>query len=388
MKQACDWKYYDKFNESETLIDPIDPRPLQSLEEVLCPEIEFGEFSGTRKPEATFKSVYYMWLDDLMELSFPNELGLSHLAPSDNDRLLSNPFPPYRPKLTQLDNHEYEGGYVAGRKILWPHIHTTSQSYLEIEYITKRIPDCLAQQARDLGDELAVLDATPEMVNEFCKQSRAEGIEKVINKLYPFVIGAEEGSNFPEDWNKAEVFSEKALLQGIFGRAGLREGDLPNLELDDEDYDYEEYSGVDEKRIPTIGYHVLEDFGYQEEQPSWENLQSPRILHMAEAIQNADVGKLKKAGQWLHETGKKELSHDQRSYLWNEFFNRKKTLLKLKTPVAKRLLERIKDSFPNKLGAIGQLLHKIQNQEVKLQSYPLKHEWNTLWETWKELKAV
>jgi hypothetical protein len=250
----------------------------------------------------------------------------------------------------------------------------------------KRIPNCSAQQARDLADEFAVLDCTPEMVNKFCKDSRTEGIENIINKLYPFVLGA-EGENFSEDWNKTEVYSERALLQGIFGQAGLREGDLPNLEPEDENYDHEEYEGVDQ-RIPTIGYHKLEDFGYQENQPSWEDLQPKRILNIAEAIDNADELKLKKAGQWLHNESKQTLSHDQQSYLWSKFFRKKNGLLKLKTPVSKRLLAKIKAALPGKLGSIGQLLHKIQSKEIKLESYPLKHEWTTLWEEYKEIKGT
>ena len=383
MRNAVDWKFFDILASENNYED----RPLQSLEEVLCPEIEWGEFSGIRKPETKFRSMYYMWLDDLMNITFPNKLGLSHLAPSNNNRLLSNPFPPYRPKMTQLDNHEYEGGAVAGSKILWPHTHNTSHSYLGIEYIMKRIPDCTVQQARDLADEMAVLDCTPEMVNEFCKESRAEGIENVINKLYPFVLGAEEGESSIQDWDKAEIFSERALLQGIFGRAGLREGDLPHLEIDDEDYDHE-YEGADEAKIPTIGYHVLEDFSYQEEPTSWEDLQPKQILDMAEAINNADIDKLKKAGQWLHNESKGKLSHDQRSYLWSKFFNRKNKLSTLKTPASKRLLARIKAALPEKLGSVGQLLHRIQNKEIKLESYPLKHEWTTLWGVYKEIKGT
>ena len=384
MRHPYDWKYFDILASENKHED----RPLQSLQEVLCPEIEWGEYSGPRKPEPRFKSVFWMWLDDLMNMTFPNELAISYLAPSDNDRLLSHPLPPYHPKLTQLDSHMFEGGYVAGSKILWPHTHNTSHSHLSIEYIMKRIPDCTAQQARDLADELAVLDATPEMANSFCADARVHGIENVINKLYPFVLGAEEADNFPEDWNKAEIFSERALLQGIFGQAGLREGDLPNLEPEDENYDFEEYEGADEKRISSIGYHVLEDFGQQEEPVSWEERQPKRILQMAEAIQNADANKLKEAGQWLHNEGKSQLSHDQRSYLWSIWFKKKARLLELKTPISKRLLERIKNTSVGKLGLIGQLLHKIQNKEVKLQSYPLKEEWTTLWNTYKEAKET
>ena len=68
--------------------------------------------------------------------------------------------------------------------------------------------------------------------------------------------------------------------------------------------------------------------------------------------------------------------------------NRKNKLSTLKTPASKRLLARIKAALPEKLGSVGQLLHRIQNKEIKLESYPLKHEWTTLWGVYKEIKGT
>lgn len=217
---------------------------------------------------------------------------------------LSDPLPPHYPRLTQPDRQLSESAYVIGTKLLMPHRDNGSIPYhLSIKNIMAK-SGCNADEARNLEDAFALLDATPKMVDVFCHWTEARSAEATLDYLWRYLIGIVEAEEEPREFTgiderepwEDEVVTTGNLLPGIFGKAGICEdaypekvtkkaekrpmavavgneiiwpqadedGDFPwtpACEDDIESWNFEPPESNDNGS--TVGYHVLQDFNRQ-----------------------------------------------------------------------------------------------------------------------------
>lgn len=447
MKQAVDWKFYDRLNELHSPFER-DPRPLETLTEAIIPGCEED---GTSK---------------------------------------SNPLPPAHPRLTQPDRQLSESSYVVGTKILLPHRNSNLVSnQLNVNTIMFKAK-CTAVEARNLSHAFAILDATPKMVNTYCSQVRERGTETILDYLYRYLIGIVDveaeprehtGVDEKEPWEDEPVVAGEKL-PGIFGKAGICEdvplneteisflsedekldayfaalpqgpravivGDklvwpqadengnflIPTPCEDDCEDDIESWDlepEEDKTTGSTIGYHIVEDlnewqdkvaaiqrnsdpdvaewfqFNLPNEEKcntsevinsafdqhcSWESLQPVWYKGLLEEVREANPETIKEIGQKLHngieERCYANCSKSQLSVLWTEWKSRKAGLLPRHLGITTRAMLKKIAQANGHLGAVGIWLHKIQNGEIKVSMPPNDIEWGIIWQKYFEAKEA
>lgn len=433
MRQAVDWKFYDRLNETHSTFDR-DPRPLETLTEAIIPGYEDD---GTSK---------------------------------------SDPLPPHHPRLTQPDRQLSESSYISGTKILLPHRASSSiPNHLRTMVIMAKCK-CTANEARNLADAFAILDATPKIVDTYCSQVRERGAEAVLDYLYRYLIAIVDVEAEPrehteidekEPWeNETVIAGEK--LPGIFGKAGICEDVYPEeeeltkketqgpmaiargdrliwptvdenediLEACEDDIESwnlepEDIKLEDSKTTgSTIGYHVVEDLTEWQDKIaviqrhadpdiaewfqflpaeekcntsevindafdkycSWEALQPVWYKNLLEEVREADLEMLKEIGQKLYNSIEEKYyancSKSQLSVLWTEWKSRKAGILPQHLGITTRALLKKIAQANGHLGAVGIWLHKVQNGEVKVAKAPNKIEWGIIWKSYFEAKEA
>ena len=365
LRNAVDWKFYDKFNESHS--SDRDPRPLEKLEDVINPGFD------------------------------------------EHGTMLSHPLPPHIPRLSQEDRRIYETCSVSGSKVLWPHFDTTGvRRHLTVQYI-KAKAKCTPKEAGYIADSCVALEATKKMVDTFCEGAQKNGAKRVIEYLWKFVIGvteAEAPSDEREPWEDEPV--EAGELQGgLSGECGLCE-DVPVEEIklpvkegpwatmvngeltwvaDIQALTVKEVPEIPEEEpivpVGIISYHVLEDFGTEE--PDWFGIQPDWFKDKFESIQSCEsLEELSKLGQDQHAGN--GFSRDQAGVFWTEYNSRKHALEPTHLSISARsILRRLVQANGN-LGWVGQWLYKIGEGEIKISPQPTKYEMGIIWQTYKRRK--
>jgi hypothetical protein len=343
MRNAVDFKFYDYQTEDRRA--HRDPRPIEDLEQAINPGFD-----------------------------------------EDGD-IQSDPLPPHIPRMTQLDRQIYESCAISGAKVLWPHQNTSIPRHLTIPYIMSRAK-CSEQEASEIADEAALLDATPAMVDEFCRWARVRGASKLIDYLYPMAltvveVEAEDQEEPPWFYNPSTA-GEK--LPGVFGEAGICE----DIERDiNPDYLDSSWQPPEKAEAPaqTLGYHVLEDFGAVEQVP-WINRQPKVFVKLVERIQKAaNLDALGKIGKEIYK--RSSWNRNQISVLWTEYNSRKSNLERMipLTSTTRALVARIAKANGN-LSSLGIFLHKVQAGEVKVHPVPQQREWTIIWRKYRETMDV
>lgn len=344
MRNALDWKFYDNQNEDHRA--HRDPRPLENLEEVISPE------------------------------------------PDEDGNIQSHPLPPHHPRLTELDRQIFESCAVSGPKILWPHVNGNSiPRHLTIQYIMKKA-NCSAEQAREIADEAALLDATPTMVDEFCRWARVKGAGNLIDYLYPMaltVVEVEDSEQEEPGWFYEPTVAGKKL-PGIQGEAGICEDIETDINPDYLDFSWEPVE-KSEGTPATIGYHVLEDFNSEEGVP-WIDRQPKEFQALVGKIQRSkNLDQLGELGRDIYES--KTWNHAQTSVLWTEYSSRK-SYLERQIPLTcttRSLIDKIANADGH-LGSVGIYLHKVQAGEIKVFPKPADREWTIIWRRYQEQKEA
>jgi len=420
-----DFRLYDVLGENWDF-DFRDPREIQELAEVAAPGFE-SITSGTRKVYKPNR-MWEFWLDDLARVS-----GISEtLLDLQNHNLsLSNPLPPYRPRLTQRDREINESCIVRGCKILWPHIDQGSiPAHLQVRTIMAKAK-CTAREAAQIADSAAILDSTPGMVNTFCRWARVRGAQRLLDYLYPLVLAVVEVESpleEKESWESEPVVAGEKLT-GIFGEAGICE-DVPVDDYENADFDWDWTPEEPEPKGngDTVAYHVLEDLnewqekvasiqkqapehvaewfqfhlpdhekhndseiinGVFERYCSWEALQPGwyrRLLTRLRSLDNLD--NLSELGKEVH-AGQPALSRDQAGVFWTEY-NRAKARLESKIKLgrtARAFIKRIIKADGN-LASLGAWLYKVQQGRVKVCNPPQDREWTLIWKAYHDVKEV
>lgn len=367
MKQTLDWKFYDIQNEVPSIFDR-DPRPLETLVEAITPGFEDD---GTSK---------------------------------------SDPLPPHFPRLTQPDRQLSESSYVIGTKILMPHRNTNSiPNHLQTRTIMAK-GKCSAEEARNLADAFAILDATQKMVNTYCNQVRERGADSVLDYLWRYLISIVEveaeprehtGIDEQEPWeNETVIAGEK--LPGIFGKAGICEDVYPEKEefdrkeaqgpmaviqgnkiiwpQADEDGDFliptpceddvESYDlEPEDNKITgsTVGYHIVEDLN------EWQN-------KIAAIQRHADPD----TAEWFQFNLPNE-EKNNRSEVINNAFDEYCSWEALQPGWFKELLEEVRGADSDMLKEIGQKLHDKDDKAHYVKCS--KPQLSVLWTEWKSRKA-
>ena len=428
MRKALDWKFYDRCNEDHSMHDP-DIRDLQTLKEVVVPGVDhYNELSGDRKKGLRYKSVYRMWLDMMCEASgFAPQL----LNPNDYDVYLSHPLPPHYPKLSQFDRQLSESGYVKSSKLLMPHLDKGGiQDHLRVTSIMNKAK-CDAYEARIIADQCISLDATPVMVDEFCRWARVKGSDKLIEYLTPFmevVVDESIPKQDEEPWENDPVAAGELLgyteqdpmniIRGSFGickdtvietiepvkrEAGIAKiiGDEivwpETYEIEDEEaWEAQAAEWEPEDRNPNSGgimsYHIVEDFSSSNEEEPWLKRQ-PKWFK-ASLLKLTSFEDLKPLMAWsrvIHRdqgfAGRK-FNRDQSGVFWSEYHNYKTKLTPNFLSIACRaILERIVKAN-GQLKVFGQWMYKAQKGDIKLKNPPSEYEWGVIWKTYNRRKEV
>ena len=373
MKHAVDFKYYDYQTEDRTV--DKDPRPLESLEDVINPG--FDEY-GT---------------------------------------MLSHPLPPHIPRLLQKDRQIFESCAIAGSKLLWPHSDTTGmQRHLTAQYIMNKA-GCTIKEASYIADSCVALEATAKMVDEFCRWAKAKGAKALIEYLWKFVIGvtdAEAPSDEIEPW-EAEPVEAGELHGGLFGACGLCE-DVPVEEIERPVKEgswatmvggkltwVEDIQALTVKEVPelledgvneeepiglasTISYHVFEDFNAEKKVPWLDRQPDWFILELNQIQDCKTLEVLNLLGKTIHADN--DFNRDQAGVFWTAYNSRKHELEPQHLGISARgILKRIIQANGN-LGWVGQWLYKVGSGETKVYPKPTDYEMSVIWKTFKRQKEV
>jgi len=402
MRHAINFHLEEVTELDSSIKRPEDPRPLESLETAINPGFD------------------------------------------EQGNILSDPFPPHRPRLTQLDRWEYEAS--ARRKdslIMLPHPNTRTPRHMTQEFISK-LAGCSQDDARKLLDCFIPLEATEQMVKTYSLMARKKGTEAVVDHLWRFVIGAVEAETSHEEiepWMLEPVAAGEPYPEWTpFGRAGLCEDvDLEPIEF--ERHEYEETDSEHEEPVrtwvayewdptenlewspkeetessstSTVTYHVVEDTNKR--QCLLQDLRNRLDPHEYNRIYDADLDilealHLKHCG-WMAQQGKRfckvvkkirqlknlkdlgrfsqvlytsnNFTHDQRSVLWTEYRQRRKTLERAvpKNITTLAIMKRIEAGVD--LGNLGRLIWKAQKGEIRVRSLPSDDEFRLIWRAWKQ----
>jgi len=344
MRNVLDWKFYDNQNEDHRA--HRDPRPIENLEEIINPEFD------------------------------------------EDGNIQSNPLPPHYPRLTELDRQIFESCAISGSKILWPHVNGSSvPQHLTISYIMRKAK-CSTEQAREIADEAALLDATSAMVDEFCRWARVKGAGNLIDYLYPMaltVVEVEDSEQEEPGWfYEPSVAGQK--LPGILGEAGICEDIETDANPDYFDFSWEPVE-KSEGTPSVVGYHILEDFSEEEGIP-WMERQPAKFQVLVERIQSSkNLDQLGALGKSIYEG--KAWNHAQTSVLWTEY-NSRKSYLERQIPLTcttRSLIDKIVNADGH-IGSIGIYLHKVQAEEIKVFPKPMPREWTIIWRTYQEQKMA
>jgi len=372
MKDAVNWHVYDIADEDHSKDhDFRDPRPLETLEEVAVPGYD--------------------------------EQGNS----------LSNPLPPFHPRLSQFDAQIWEMCDVVPSKILMPHQNSSSTPYhYQIRLIMNQAK-VNPKQAEIISEVGMALNATAQIMREFCKQAKAD-FRTFLCQMTPLVDGITE---VEESWERPwmpeipiSIKVNKGAMQALYQM-------LPDPENDEHEIKEKENSS-------TIGYHVLEDFSrfnamrrdlwrwYKEmdnipdgtydriqalsnddlesewyKRFNWYRRQGPEFIELLIEVRRGDRAKIGVLANDVMEDRVK-LSRIQRTVFFTEFSIRKNYLERNINPVVSRMIERIYNAN-GRLGFIGRQLHGIQNKEVPFKYTLHKWEWDRIWSAYfleKEIK--
>jgi len=428
MSQSINCKLEETCELDASIRRPEDPRRLETLQEAVAPGFEDVESGGR---------IFQYYPKGMPILPIPEPGLKTNLSKSD-------PFPPHRPRLTQLDRFEYEACDLVGAKILMPHENKDIPRHMTQQFISK-LAGCSQDDARRLLDCFIVLEATEKMVKTFCSMARERSADAIVDFLWRYVIGVVEAEATsdampPFEYKDSEVlplemvpawargshltldtlFPEKTepieFIRHGYGDDGEIISDIhyewnPGNELDWEPEETERISAPS-----TIAYHIFEDGNrrqvllqdLQNELPDeryWEiadlpvdDLEALYLKHcgwmarqpkeyclIIKAVRHAEnLTELGARGKNAYAL--KALTRDQRSVLWTEYHQRRHQLERAipKNITTLAIMKRIEAGVD--LPGLGRLIYKAQNGELKVRALPSKDEFRLIWKAWKKAR--
>ena len=360
------WRYQPE-NSSPEL------HPVETLQEILTPEVDFIATTGMRKPVIKFKHVFEMWLDDMANISGIPDTQLDLKTWSQPQ---TNPFPPHRPRLTQPERQIWETGYPVGTKILMPHLGGGNiPRHLQINDVRYKA-NCTPHEAWQIIEAAKVLDADTKIMDKLCRWAKKKGAIELLAYLYTFVVAI-------LDMEESETEEIKVPEKSIFGEVSQNKLTEFYNNLDDEDPDWDPEIPEKKDSGSYISYHVLEDFN-EPEVISWFETQPRWFRDRIELVKLCNTKQLAKLGKAIH--SKNGMNRHQAGVFWTQYRSRK-VALTLKPelrPIALNWLNRIA-KCNGKIGRIGFDLYNLQHSDLgeKITIY----EWSAIWESYKEKRA-
>lgn len=404
MRQAINWNLEDVGINVPPPFDR-DPRPVESLEEVLMPGWEPQLISAMT------------WDGDDPEI-------INWVSKSD-------PLPPHKPRLTQLDRFEWEACALGGSKILMPHRADRIPRHMTQEFIGK-LAGCNQNEARNLLDCFIVLEATEQMVKTFCSMARERGAEAMVDYLWRYVIALVEVEAPSDAIGAYEWEPEPELAMGpqwALENLFRKEDSEPEAiqfvrhEYDNEDTVHYEWTPQDDLDLgeaiqgegggSTVAYHVMEDLGRKQQLKEelravdpfmdlpddldqlealhlkhcgWMARQPRKFQKLVQHIRRIEhLGELGTIGKELYDTA--TWNRDQLAVVWTEYQQRRKQLERAipYSCTTLAILRRIE--VGKNLGSLGRQIWRAQHGELRVKPMPSPEEFKVLWGAWKQAKA-
>lgn len=379
MRQAPNWKVFEIADEDHSRDrDFRDPREMETLEEAVAPGYDSSGES------------------------------------------LSNPLPPFHPRLNQFDTQIWEMCDIGSPKVLMPHRDSSSIPYhYQIQPIMNWA-DVDSQTAEVISEIGLSLNATKEMMRTFCKDAKVD-LKSFLLQMSPLVNGLD-----------ALEFFEEPQTPEIPAGIRINHGALKTLYkmLPDENGEEEE---IEPKETgSTIGYHIFKDFSeikdkrrelwvwykdfYMDSTPdglhdrifkpeaegyftddeietewypkfNWVRQQDSKYVDLLKKIRRGSREEIGRLATMVMES-KIELSKLQTTVFFTEWNIRRDYLEKDTRDVVHRMIKRIY-SADGRLGYIGFQMHLMQNGDHPKWNYTLqKHEWSQVWEAYKLEKEL
>ncbi len=394
---APNWQLYDIADEDHSRDhDFRDPREIETLEEVVSPGYDSGGSS------------------------------------------LSNPLPPFHPRLSQFDTQIWEMCDLAAPKVLMPHRDSSSilpdgQAY-SYHYQIQPIMNWAgvnAETAEIISEIGLALNATKEMMRKFCKEAKKD-FGSFLCKMTPLVDGVTE---IEESFEKPWMPEIPAGIRVNHGTLKTLYRMLPDENGEDEDEIESKETGA------TIGFHIFEDFSeikdkrrelwdwyrtfygwkdyYEEDSPdrfwdlrnrifdsederylsddevenqwypkfNWVRQQGKQFIELLKQVYRGDRLEIGKLANDVMES-RVNLSDIQATVFFTAWNIRREYLEKHEHPAVKKIIAKIFGSN-GRLGYIGFQLHLIQNGDHPRSKIELqKHEWSRVWGAYKLEKEL
>ena len=286
----------------------------------------------------------------------------------------------HRPRFyRQLDRQVWEGIPREMREVVAAHdVGDTCPRHLRPEFIAAKAR-CSRQEAIQLADALAVLDANERVAGEIFRWVRHRGAEATLGYLHKFLVAVAEVETEKQD-DFADIptakLREYARALGEPPRFG-RHHVIAAVQRAEERLN-------DHTEPETIGYHKLGDDGTEDD---WVSRQPPWFqMLLAKVKACASVDDLKEIGKAVFASN---VTGDRASVFWS-FYNIRKRYLESRlhlSRTAQNFISRIRSAGPTQLGALGRNLYKLQRGVIKGPVFR-PHEWTAIWAAYNEAKAA
>ena len=286
----------------------------------------------------------------------------------------------HRPRFyRQLDRQVWEDIPREMREVVAAHdVGDTCPRHLRPEFIAAKAR-CSRQEAIQLADALAVLDANERVAGEIFRWVRHRGAEATLGYLHKFLVAVAEVETEKQD-DFADIptakLREYARALGEPPRFG-RHHVIAAVQRAEERLN-------DHTEPETIGYHKLGDDGTEDD---WVSRQPPWFqMLLAKVKACASVDDLKEIGKAVFASN---VTGDRASVFWS-FYNVRKRYLESRlhlSRTAHNFISRIHSAGPTQLGALGRNLYKLQRGVIKGPVFR-PHEWTAIWAAYNEAKAA
>jgi hypothetical protein len=291
--------------------------------------------------------------------------------------------------LTPLQQIEFQDlRKVAGRVVGRHEAIIKTPWFLTSQYLQKKL-GCTIQEATQLADCFAILDATEAMVLDFIAQSKEMGLQVFIPYISQLAMAAAEAETPDSDdamEQRLESFDD--YESGKIG-ADYPQDDVEWAEVDMDDVDawlegsLDGAAGLDMASFQSEGWHLMDD---QDTTPLWEDLQPAQfqvLLHKTQEAKTLD--ELKRLGQKAY--GLTSWTQSQRTVFWSAWkVRRQALLLRAETNISRvrKAVAKIRQAGAQ-LPQLGKRLFEFAKANPNY--YPADG-WAAIWQAYKDQKAA